>query len=213
MPSAGIMASSVVLPSGVDVLLEPFDNYTFAPWTVTGTATIVAGRTGNAAQAGGSTARADYNIAAPGQADTLTVGFAWRRTDAITNQRDILGLWSDSGATRHNRITYQPGITQLSVTRDTTPLASNSTITMATNTWYYIECQIRLHDTAGTAIVRIDGTEVINAAALDTKNAGTKTVYDQIRIGAVAAGATGQYDDLYVTAGAGAPFQGDHTIP
>src|SRR5439155_2772463 len=51
---------------------------------------------------------------------------------------------------------------------------------VAVNTWVFLELQATLSDTVGTAVVRINGTQVINATGLDTKNAGTKTVFDSV---------------------------------
>ena len=212
MPSAGIMASAVNISSGVctDVLAEPFNS--FANWSNQG-ATIVAGRNGTAAQGTTATNNPSYNIPSAGQSDVVTMGFAWRFTDAApTSQRSILRLHSDFGALNHNRLLYTPSATTLSFTRATTVIGQNTAVTMTQNTWYYIEVQCKLHDTTGFVIVRIDGTEVINATGLDTKSAGTKTVYDQIELGPITSGCTHQYDDFYLSTGAGCSFQGDHAI-
>ena len=79
-------------------------------------------------------------------------------------------------------------------------------------TWYYVEIQAKLHDSTGFVIVRVNGVEVINASTLDTKDGGTKTVYDRVSM-AMFDGRVNQYDDLYITTGAGAPFKGSITIP
>jgi hypothetical protein len=211
------MASAVSTGVCTDVLAEPFNDFTTNSWTNT-SSTIVTGRTGNAAQTAGSTAKAAYNIGAINQLDTITVGFAWRFTDANpTNQRDVVIFRSDAGATLHNKliVNNSGGFGLIGVTRNLTTVANNNTLSsFVQNTWYYIEVQITLHDTAGAVIMRVNGSQVINAGALDTKNAGTKTVYDQITIGPTGNAAfTGQYDDLYMSVGSGCGFKGDHTIP
>lgn len=207
MTSVGIIASSVVTGA---VLLEPFNNFTFAPWANTG-ATIVTGRNGTAAQTvGGSGVHADFTIPAASESDIVTVGAAWRYTDANTLTRDIFRFNSDAGVTQHNRVS-QVGA-GVNVTRGATGLTATGNV-LAVNTWAYIEAQICLHDTAGYVIVHVNGVEVTNTTALDTKNAGTKTVYDRIIIGGFATGATCQWDDLYITVGAGAPFKGDIVVP
>ena len=102
---------------------------------------------------------------------------------------------------------------QLSFTMGAAAIASSATGVIVLNTWHYVEVQVKLHDTTGSATVRVDGTSVITIPTVDTKNGGTKTVYDTVRLSAGAAGNTNQYDDLYLTMGAGAPFKGDITIP
>jgi hypothetical protein len=212
MTSVGVMASSVNIGDCTAVLAEPFTNFTANGWVLTGTPTIVTGRTGTAAQFFSTTQRVDYNLAALAQSDTITVGFAWRRTDTGTGGRAICHLYSDSGVTQHNRFEWIGTTNTLQVTRFGTVIAS-TTFTFTQNTWYYLELQVKLHDTAGFVIVRVNGTEVINTTGLDTKNVGTKTVYDQLRVLCGLTSATNQVDDLYLSTGAGCPFQGDHTIP
>jgi hypothetical protein len=209
------MASAVATSTAVDVLMEPFNNFT--SWTTTGTCSIVTGRTGNAAQIGGSGPPAGnlarYTIPSANETDTITVGFAWRRTDAVTTARDIINFESDAGVTQHNQLIYTPSSTTLNFTRLSTTIGTNSAITFTQNTWYYIEVQCKLHDTAGTAVVRVNGTDVINVSSVDTRNAGTKTVYDRVVLTTDGLSRTGQWDDLYITMGAGAAFKGDITIP
>ena len=54
--SISLAAAGGPTVAGVDVLREPFDNFTALPWTTAGTPTIVtSGRTGNAAQLVGAT--------------------------------------------------------------------------------------------------------------------------------------------------------------
>ena len=213
MTSVGVMASAVHIAAGCTaVLAEPFTNYTANGWVLTGTPTIVSGRTGTAASLFSTGQRADYNITALAQSDTITIGFAWRHTDASTVNRNICQLYSDSGATQHSLLQWNKASGLLIFTRGGSTIGS-TTFAGVQNTWYYIEVQAKLHDSAGFGIVRINGTEVINTGPVDTKNVGTKTVYDQLRILAGTTSLTNQYDDLYLTTGAGCPFQGDHTIP
>ena len=74
--------------------------------------------------------------------------------------------------------------------------------------------QIRLHDTLGAIVVRLNGSQIADETPpADTKNSGTKTVYDTIRIGPAATSVTFLYDDLYLTVGSDAAFKGAITIP
>jgi hypothetical protein len=209
-----VVAWSMSSAGGIpDLLMEPFNDFTTNGWALTGSPTITAGRTGTAAQTTGSTARAEYNLGS-NESAYLTVGFAFRWTDGNSTQRNIIRLWSDSGAIEHNRLvvdTSVPG--RLLYTRSSTAVANSGSFVLVTNTWYYIEVQARLHDTLGSVIVRVDGIERINATGLDTRQGGTKTVYDQLRIGGAISGATNQYDDLYLRVGPTATFRGNITIP
>lgn len=209
MTSIGIMASGVRLMTlaGTDVLMEPFNNLT--AWTAVGGATIVAGRTGNGAQVTNSGTTLSYNIPSGPQSDTITVGFAIKNSHL--GPHDILYLRSDAGATEHDKVTIDAA-GKLIFARTSTTLATSAATIFATGAFRYVEVQVKLHDTAGTAIVRVDGTEVINITGVDTKNAGTKTVYDQIQF-AMFDGRVDVIDDLYITTGAGAAFKGSITIP
>jgi hypothetical protein len=55
---------------------------------------------------------------------------------------------------------------------------------------------------------------VIDATGLDTKQVGTKTVYDQVRLLTPnsSAGGINHYDDLYLSTGSGCTFKGDIAI-
>lgn len=180
----------------------------FDKWPFAGAPTIVAARNGNGFQVGGTTAQLTTAIATPFLSDTITVGFAWRRTDASTALRDILVTWDVTNGLQQTKLTYTPSSTTLAVTRDTTAIATNTGITFTQNTWYYIELQAKMHDTTGFAIVRVDGVERINATALDTKNGGG-TVYSGLGLRSNVSGTTSQYDDIYLKTGAGETFDGD----
>ena len=177
--------------------------------------TPASGRTGNALSiTGASTNFVVYTIPAPNESDLVTIGFAWRTNTTSASTRDIFSLYSDSGATRHARLVYQGTTNQsLSAARDTSTLATSATGLIPVNTWAYIEAQIKLGDAPnGYFVVRVNGTQVINATGIDTKNAGTKTVFDRLRLTTALSGVTNLWDDLYLTMGAGT-FKGDITVP
>ena len=200
-------------PGPTDALYEPFDNFTAAPWTLNGTASIVAGRNGTAAQVAGATNAADYAIPAAAQSDTLTIGFAFRRTDSTINPRDVVSFRSDNNTTIHCKLTYDPNTSLLSVQRAGNTIASFTPVTFTPNTWYYVETRVKLGDTpTGTVTVRINGSVLIDATGLDTRNGGTKTVFDTVRLAPALSGNTGQWDDLYLSFGAAATFKGDVVV-
>ena len=64
----------------------------------------------------------------------------------------------------------------------------------------------------GTVEVKVNGTSVIGPlSSQDTKNAGTKTVLDTVRIAQSVIGTT-KYDDMYVAMGGGESFRGSQTL-
>lgn len=212
MTSVGIMASGVAAGTCTDVLQEPFDNFTAAPWTLNGSPTIVAGRNGNAANVTGVSQRLNYAIPSIDQSDTVTIGFAYR-TPAFQNLSLIMRLYSDTNTTNHTGLSV--GTTGgLMADRGGVSVATSAAGTLTVDTWHYIEMQAKMHDTTGSIIVRVDGVEVINFTG-DTKAGGTKAVYDAVRLGAVngSSGGTNQYDDLYLSTGSACTFQGDHAVP
>ena len=196
-----------------DVLMEPFANLT--AWTnLFGSVTINAtgGRGGGPAAVCNGASRADYAIPDVDESDVVTIGFAWRTTTLVAGNLDIIQLRSDAAATDHTRlVVFSDG--HFTITRGSTSLAASATGLVAAATYYYLECRCKLADAPnGYVIVRLNGTEIINATGLDTRNAGTKTVYDTLRILGVASTAN-RFDDLYLSTGSGCGFKGDITIP
>jgi hypothetical protein len=51
-------------------------------------------------------------------------------------------------------------------------LQGTTTTLLANSTWYHVEFQLRMNDTTGLLIVKIDGVEEINISATDTLEAG-----------------------------------------
>lgn len=207
MSSVGIMASSVVTAACTSVLREPFNDLT--AWGVSGSPapSIVAGRTGTAVSISTSSAFAQYEIPAGSQSDTMTIGLAFK-TDGVATQPQVCQLTGGGAAQTTLRVTSAGA---LQYRRSTTTLATSATGLIVANTWYYVEVQSKLHDTTGFIIVRRNGVEVINTTALDTNNTGAAT-YGALRIAHGVSPTVALWDDLYLTTGAGCPFQGDQVI-
>jgi hypothetical protein len=122
----------------------------------------------------------------------------------------IFNFQSDAGATVHTTLRILPS-GQVQVQRgDGTVLATSSFAQpMTPNTWHYVEFKATLHDTTGSVYVRVDEVQVIAATGLDTKNGGTKTVYDHVFVNTDQAC---YWTDVYVCNGAGtvnSDFLGD----
>lgn len=217
MTSVGIMASSVVTAVCTDVLQERFNDFTTNSWTVGTNTAIVAARTGNGARATGvetgSAGFMRYTIPSISQSANITVGFAFRVSNA-SGTRAMFRLESDNATTVHIYVqVLTDGTVQIRLGAGGTILAASAAGVIPINTYVYVELQAVLHDTAGAVTLRVGGTQVAAATGIDTKNAGTKTVFDTLCLLAPASGINNIFDDLYISTGAGCAFQGDHTIP
>lgn len=216
MTSIGITASAIMPPAYADVLSERFNDFTTNSWgNVTGSTTIIAGgRTGNGAQLTG-TSSLHWTIPAINESDYLTIGFAFKLSAIGGANRHLLIATSDTNTTNHTTIRVTPAGALAAVLGGVTGGAyatSADSLITSTSIFYYVELQVRLHDTLGSATLRLNGTTVASATNVDTKFGGTKNVYDAIRLMGTT-GVTEVYDDVYLTMGAGAPFKGPITIP
>lgn len=158
-----------------------------------------------------------YNIPVADQHDTLVWGFA-KKTTAYHNSGNgnIWGFFSDAGATQHVRLQWAINTGQLSLWYG--PTAAGVIYDFLPNVWYYIEIKARLHDTLGFVEVRVNGISVYSVTNVDTKNGGTKTVFDHLRVSTSNISPVRrnmQWDDMYMLNGAGSvntDFLGDIAI-
>lgn len=196
-----------------DVLAEPFNN--LSNWTtLAGTPTIIAGRTGTALRLGDAagTASVRYTIPSANESDTVTLGFAWRISN-VTG-RNILDFWSDGNVTQHVALDLVAG-GSLRILRGSSILATSAAGLIVANTWYYIELRAKLGDAGvGSYEVRLNGSTVLGPTTDDTKNGGTKTTFETLRLyGYPSSSNNQQFDDLYISTGQGCGFKGSITIP
>lgn len=211
MTSVGVMASSVTLPSAVDVLLEPFNDFTTNGW-VPGAGTIVAARTGTGARFA-STAGivGKWAIPTPSQSAYATIGFAFRANALPAGAITTVKLMSNGGTTNEVGINLtSAGAVQI-VHGSAVVLATSATAVVTAATYYYVELTAYNHDTDGYATVRVNGVQVASVTGVDTKNGGV--LYDGIGLCGASSGNANIFDDLYLTMGAGAAFKGSITIP
>lgn len=120
------------------------------------------------------------------QVDTLSAAFAYRMPQFFT----------DSGATGHIYATIEGGFAAL-YNGAGTRLALATTQSVPINTWFYIELRGTIADAGGRGIVRVNGVTVIDFTG-DTRNGGTSTNIDSIRVGVFNQNNTFRVDDLYV---------------
>lgn len=203
------------------ILLEGFDDELFTDrWNATTGVEIRSSeyaRTGNVAVLSAGDSANDYfrrMFTASEEHATITVG-AWI-TPTIMPVTDelVLGLfelWSDGWGTKHLALTFRESGALTVMRGTTTQLGSSDIVYRAANESHYVEMSAFLHDTAGTVKVWVDGALVINLSGIDTKNGGTKAVFDGIQF------RTGndnlprpEFTDIYVTNGTGAaPYNGN----
>lgn len=206
----GLVASSHYVETGpVDVLSEPFNS--LSAWSiVSGTPVWVDGVTGPGVSVSGGLNGIAYTIPGANESDYLTFGVAFK-VSAFSASPSFIELRADAGGTQHNRIGVGSTGTLFLTRGPSTVIATTaSSGLIVADTWYYLEVQIRLHDTAGSVIMNLNGTEVLNATSLDTRVAGTDAVYDTLRL--LSGAVTATYDNFYLTTGAGAAFKGVQTI-
>jgi hypothetical protein len=192
------------------VLMEPFENV--SAWTAAGTPTIVSARTNNGVALSTAGDQLDYDIPSGDQTNTLILGFAVNFPVLPASGTAIVEFRSDAGATIHDSLNWGTGPVLLIRRAGSLTVLTTSTISITTGTWNYIEVRLVLGDSPnGVATVRLNNTQIGTATSIDTKNAGTKTVFDRIRIRPPTTSET-LFDDLYLLSGSGESFLGDQII-
>lgn len=167
-----------------------FDDTVAEPGANVGGAAGNVGRTGT----GLVTAAIIVALTVPTPATTLIMGGAfkpssWGATNPLINFLE--------GGTTHVTITLDASL-HVVATRNGTVLATSTNAFPATaNVWHYIEVKVVIHDTAGSVIVKVDGTEWLNVSGVDTRNAGTTGAISEIDLYRVNANQT-FWDDAYV---------------
>jgi len=165
-----------------------------------------------------------YQTPAADEHATFIVGFAWYAWSDINFGGGaapagmFLALESDSGGTRHIYVTVD-------LSRRFSVYQGNGTLLAITdpnifewNVWTYLELKANLHDTTGSFSFRKDGDVLLSGTGIDTKNGGTKTVFDSLRLRGFSGGGSGLgqlVDDLYLLNSAGSlnnDLLGDCTV-
>jgi hypothetical protein len=134
---------------------------------------------------------------------TIIVGAAFYH-GASAGSGIIYELQSDAGGTIHTRVQFN-GAGQIQITRGSTVLATSASSALdKIGEWFYLEVKAVLGDTtAGSISVRMNNAVVVSISGTDTKNGGTKTVYDRIVIGMLTGSSSRYIDDIYIANGAG----------
>lgn len=130
----------------------------------------------------GPTARLRYALLAAEQDDWLAVG-ARAKVNAFDDNRTLLELFGDSGATLHVALRVNT-VGRLQVLRGGTVIASTPVGTIKLNVIHYIELAVRLADSTSDLVVYVDDTlQTLDVAGpYDTKNGGTGAVFDEVNL-------------------------------
>lgn len=163
------------------LFMDGFDHYDDAEigqkWTSSSNATISAnGRNSSNSMyldASGSNGSC-FKSVSPTSTTTGGVGFAFYTTSLFSSAtggpHPIVGVW-ESGTNHIGLMLNTSGY--LTLYRNTTTLSQTTSAALTPNTFYYIEFKWTISDSVGTAEVKFNGTTVMNATGLDTRNGGT----------------------------------------
>lgn len=145
-----------------------------------------------------------FTIPGASEHATLIVGAAIKL--GVDVAIDAIRFLSDSAATEHVVVRRVVG-GAVAIDRGSTQLAISSAGAWTAGGWTYVEMKATLDDTSGSIAVRLNGsTSDLLTFSGDTKNGGTKTVFDTANIVGYYEGTHGGYDDIYILNGAGASY-------
>lgn len=153
---------------------EGFAMYGFTDNSSYGNMVRSTGRYGGYALGVSNTGTVDRSARLPCRSESMewTCGFDFYWvTDTETDPR---GFWDliDTGSNRMFRVALAAdGSLKFYRGNGATLLGTTSTLTVSA-TWYHVEFQLRMNDTTGLLIVKINGVEEINISSTDTLEAG-----------------------------------------
>lgn len=138
-------------------------------------------------------------------ASKVITGFAFAgQTGQINSNVSFLVVYGDTGATAHLSLRLlSDGSVRLHLGDAGTVLATSAPLSLrAVGKWSYIELSGTVADSGGRAIVRVDGVTVIDFTG-DTKNGGTSTAIDTVRLQGDYTVDCTFFDDWYICDGTG----------
>jgi len=129
--------------------------------------------------------------------------------DGVHGENVVYGL-RDSGTT-HVYLTFDTAATTFKAFHGAGGLLGTASGTYANNAWHYVESRITIDNATGIWQLKVDGTQVLNLAAQDTRNGAAATANQM----SFAGDASSYLDDIYVNDTTGAQnnaFSGDIRI-
>jgi hypothetical protein len=170
---------------------------------------IASGRSGNYSLWGGIDSQV-YIITPPITTnDTLVIGFAFKTDSTGSGPYRIVSFFDT--ITEGMNLRYKDN-GELGIYRQNTHLETTVSLGLGTATWYYVEMKIKCHDTTGTYDVQVDGTPVLSATGVDTKQTANN-YHNRAGFWSGAPGFT--FDDAYILDSSGSKnnnFLGDSTV-
>ena len=204
------------------LMIDGFDDQLASKWNGS-LAFSSSGRNGHAGYSNDNTNGFYKQVAAADENATFIVGVAFKPITAPSSSYAFgLGLLSDSAATTHvsvnvtsaGSVEVRRGATHGTYTYTGGTLLGTASVTLSAGVWVYVELKVLLSDTVGTVDLHLDGYSALSLTGQDTKNGGTKTVFDTLQV-LQYSNAYGLVDDLYLANGAGSinnDFIGDCVV-
>lgn len=127
--------------------------------------------------------------------DTYILGTAWYFNHA-TNEQTVGGFQFLEGSTLHINVRPKRAAGTFEIYRNTTLVDTSSGSLWSPQTWHYLEIKVVVHDTTGSVVINLDGTEVYDSGSIDTRNGGTGVI-DKFQFGCNS-GTPTWIDDLYL---------------
>jgi hypothetical protein len=196
------------------VLVDGFDLYNGtglntglqAKWSVSASGhSMISGRFGGQAlRITAGTSNAYATRAFPGNYASFAVGFGMRVTSfaSLTGPYPMCSFQDSTGTIQCGfRVTTAGALEAYRYTSDSsgTSLGVSASGVMIANAWHFVECEVTINDTTGVFKIYVDGVQVLNLTAQDTKNTANANA-GLIRFGAAAnISQVFDIDDLYVT--------------
>jgi hypothetical protein len=129
-----------------------------------------------------------------GSITEIITGFAFKYSFLI-NGSGVCHVIDTNGALGCNLTLFSSGL--LVFRRGSTRLAT-SVIALRPDRWYYIELKMTIHDTTGSAVLKINGAQQFSISGVDTKVGSVTTAQGFRYWGTINVNAAYTYDDLYI---------------
>lgn len=190
--------------------IDGFDHYTnAASYALKYNAYLTTLAPGVGRRSGSNAARlgnygSDFLLKTLDDQTTWVVGFAYKRDVTANDEKAILLLKDNTGATQIGLYLHGlDGLLRLWRGDQSTLLATSSTA-LSTGTWYFLELKTVISDSSGTLELRINGVTAATFTG-DTKQSSTLSTARSIRLGGGVYASTdyGYIDDLYICDGTG----------
>lgn len=148
--------------------------YGFTDNSTYGNIPRLAGRYGGYAMGVQNVGTIDRSVRLPCRSESMecTCGFDFYYESAT--ETDPRGFWDliDTNSARMFRVALAADGSLKFYRGNGVTLLGTTTTLLAASTWYHVEFQLRMNDTTGLLIVKINGVQEINVTATDTLEAG-----------------------------------------